>query len=160
MNLLELVELYRLDTDALVNLQFIVWALVLGLIISFFVTYYRRSVIGAFVRAIREADANTPGTAKTIEELGQEDNISAISAIEKSASLRRLIVVMNDGEVSEADPKTKRVKIDENTRFYIDKEKEDQSRSQYGDEREKLWPILVGSAVLICIGILSFFIGK
>lgn len=160
MNLLELVELYRTDTDALVNLQFIVWALVLGFIISFFITYYRRRVIGSLVRSIREAEAIDPESAKTLEELGQEDNVSAISAVQKSSSLRRLITIINEDEEDSAERNKKKIKIDANTRFYISKEGQDQSRIQYGEENEKLWPMIVGSIVLIGIGILSFFIGK
>lgn len=157
MNLLELIDIYRSKPTANVNLQFIVWAIVIGFIISFFAVYYRRRVIGSFVRAIRKAEAVDLESAKTLEELGQEDNISAISTIRKSASIRRLITVYNEGE--ETDGKD-RVKIDENTRFYITEECETRSRVQYGNENEPVWPLIVGSLAMIGIGILAFFIGK
>ncbi|MBQ8497381.1 MAG: hypothetical protein IJ489_08025 [Clostridia bacterium] len=157
MNLLELVDLYRSKPTAQVNLQFIVWAVVIGFIISFFAIYYKRRVIGSFVRAIRNAEAVDLESAKTLAELDQEDNISAIAAIRKSSSLRRLITVYNEGE--EATGKD-RVKIDENTRFYITEECETRSRVQYGNENEPLWPLILGSLAMIGIGIVAFFIGK
>ena len=157
MNLLELVDLYRSKPTAQINLQFIVWAIVIGFIISFFAVYYRRRVIGSLVRAIRNAEAVDPASAKTLEELGQEDNISAISLLRKSSSLRRLITVYNEGE--ENNDK-ERIKIDENTRFYITEECETRSRVQYGNENEPLWPLIVGSLAMIGIGIIAFFIGK
>lgn len=157
MNLFELIDLYRAKANSMINLQFIVWAIVIGFIISFFAVYYRRRVIGAFVRAIRNAEAVDLASAKTLQELGQEDNASAISLVRKSASLRRLITVYNEGEEA-AD--TAKVRIDENTRFYITEECETRSRVQYGNENEPLWPLIVGSLALIGIGIISFFIGK
>ncbi len=157
MDFLELIDLYRSKPTAQINLQFIVWAIVIGFIISFFATYYKRRVIGAFVRAIRNAEAVDLDSAKTLEELGQEDNISAISAIRKSSSLRRLITVYNENE---EDTGKDRVKIDENTRFYITAECETRSRIQYGNENEPLWPLIVGSLAMIGVGIIAFFIGK
>ena len=157
MNLFELIDLYRAKANSMINLQFIVWAIVIGFIISFFAVYYRRRVIGSFVRAIRNAEAVDLASAKTLQELGQEDNASAISLVRKSASLRRLITVYNEGEEA-AD--AAKVRIDENTRFYITEECATRSRVQYGNENEPLWPLIVGSLALIGIGIISFFIGK
>ena len=157
MNLFELIDLYRSKANSMINLQFIVWAIVIGFIISFFAVYYRRRVIGSFVRAIRNAEAVDLASAKTLQELGQEDNASAISLVRKSASLRRLITVYNEGEEA-AD--TAKVRIDENTRFYITEECATRSRVQYGNENEPLWPLIVGSLALIGIGVISFFIGK
>ena len=157
MDLLELSDLYRSKPSAMINLQFIVWAIVIGFIVSFFAIYYRRRVIGSFVRAIRRAEAVDKESAKTLVELEQEDNISAIATIRKSTSIRRLIHVYNEGE---EDDNKDRVKIDENTRFYITEEGATRSRVQYGNENEPLWPLILGSLAMIGIGIISFFIGK
>ena len=81
MDFLELGDVYRSGPIAGLNLQFIVWAIVIGFIISFFAIYYKRRVIGSFVRAIRNAEAIDLASAKTLAELGQEENISAISLI-------------------------------------------------------------------------------
>jgi hypothetical protein len=158
MNFTELIDLYRSKPSAMINLQFIVWAIVIGFIVSFFAIYYRRRVIGSFVRAIRRAEAFDKESAKTLAELEQEDNISAIETIRKSASIRRLITVYNEGDEDENGKD--RVKIDENTRFYIPEECETRSRVQYGNENEPLWPLILGSLAMIGIGIISFFIGK
>ena len=130
-------------------------AIVIGFIVSFFAIYYRRRVIGSFVRAIRRAEAFDKESAKTLAELEQEDNISAIETIRKSASIRRLITVYNEGDEDENGKD--RVKIDENTRFYITEECETRSRVQYGNENEPLWPLILGSLAMIGIGIISFF---
>lgn len=158
MNFTELIDLYRSKPSAMINLQFIVWAIVIGFIVSFFAIYYRRRVIGSFVRSIRRAEAFDKESAKTLAELEQEDNISAIETIRKSASIRRLITVYNEGDEDENGKD--RVKIDENTRFYITEECETRSRVQYGNENEPLWPLILGSLAMIGIGIISFFIGK
>ena len=154
---LELVDAYRSDPSSIFNLQFIVWTLVIGFIISFFVIYYKRCVIGAFVRSIRNAEAVDIESAKTLEELEQEDNTSAISALRKSSALQSIVSIHNEN--SESDDK-KTIKIDENTRFYIKEEATTRSRIQYGDENEPVWPLILGSLALIGVGIVTFFIGK
>ena len=151
--ILDYIGALRLDNTVSTGIQFIMWPLIFGLILSFFIIYYRRRVIGAFVRAIREAGASDEESAKTLAEIGQEDNSSAISALKKSSSLRRLITICPGEEASGEE-----LVINEKTRFYIGKEAETRSRVQYGDKEEPLWPVILGSAALILFGIVVFYI--
>lgn len=148
-------DFFRTDSDAMISIQFIVMALAFGLIIAFIAVYYQRRVIGSFVRAIRNAEAIDEESSKTLAELGQENNVSAIAKLKKSASLRNLITI--------CDIKTEsndKIIIDESTRFYIAKEKEERSRKQFGDNEDSLIPIILGSLALLVAVVLSFFIGK
>lgn len=151
--ILDYIDALRLDNTVSTGIQFIMWPLIFGLILSFFIIYYRRRVIGAFVKAIREAGASDEESAKTLAEIGQEDNSSAISALKKSSSLRRLITICPGEEASGEE-----LVINEKTRFYIGKEAETRSRVQYGDKEEPLWPVILGSAALILFGIVVFYI--
>ena len=151
--ILDYIDALRLDNTVSTGIQFIMWPLIFGLILPFFIIYYRRRVIGAFVRAIREAGASDEESAKTLAEIGQEDNSSAISALKKSSSLRRLITICPGEEASGEE-----LVINEKTRFYIGKEAETRSRVQYGDKEEPLWPVILGSAALILFGIVVFYI--
>lgn len=151
--ILDYIDALRLDNTVSTGIQFIMWPLIFGLILSFFIIYYRRRVIGAFVRAIREAGASDEESAKTLAEIGQENNSSAISALKKSSSLRRLITICPGEEASGEE-----LVINEKTRFYIGKEAETRSRVQYGDKEEPLWPVILGSAALILLGIIVFYI--
>ena len=148
-------DFFRTDSDAMVSIQFIIMALAFGLIIAFIAVYYQRRVIGAFVRAIRSAEAIDEESAKTLAELGQENNVSAIAKLKKSASLRNLVTI--------CDMKTEtngKIIIDDSTRVYIAKEKEERSRKQFGDNEDSLIPIILGSLALLVVVVLSFFIGK
>ena len=151
--ILDYIDALRLDNTVSTGIQFIIWPLIFGLILAFFVIYYRRRVIGAFVRAIREAGASDEESAKTLAEIGQEDNSSAISALKKSASLRRLVTICPGEEGAEEE-----LVINEKTRFYIGKDAETRSRVQSGDKEEPLWPVILGSAALILFGIIVFYI--
>ena len=155
---LEKIEASRLDSSTVFNIRLIIWAAVLGLILAFCLSYYRRRVIGSFVRAIRMAGATDPESAKTLAEIGQENNISAISTLKRSSSLRRLISFYQP-ESGESNEKQSLI-IDENTRFYIKEEAETRARIQYGDENDRLWPLILGSLGVILLGILSFFFIK
>ncbi len=146
-----------------IEIEGIIWAMIAGFAVSFFAMYYKRRVIGSFVRALRKVEANSPETAKTLEELEQEHNVSVISNLKKSASLRRMITIYNEETEAETEDSTPKkgnegVKIDENTRFYIAPEAITRSRVQYGDEPEPLWPILLGCAGLVVIGVLACMI--
>ena len=66
--ILDYIDALRLDNTVSTGIQFIMWPLIFGLILSFFIIYYRRRVIGAFVRAIREAGASDEESAKTLAE--------------------------------------------------------------------------------------------
>ncbi|MBQ8420608.1 MAG: hypothetical protein IJY37_09690, partial [Clostridia bacterium] len=91
----------------------------------------------------------------TLAELGQENNVSAIAKLKKSASLRNLVTI--------CDMKTEtngKIIIDDSTRVYIAKEKEERSRKQFGDNEDSLIPIILGSLALLVVVVLSFFIGK
>ena len=148
-------DFFRTDSDAMVSIQFIIMALAFGLIIAIIAVYYQRRVIGSFVRAIRSAEAIDEESAKTLAELGQENNVSAIAKLKKSASLRNLVTI--------CDMKTEtngKIIIDDSTRVYISKEKEERSRKQFGDNEDSLIPIILGSLALLVVVVLSFFIGK
>ena len=77
-----------------------------------------------------------------------------MTALKKSASLRRLITICPSNDSSPEGE----IQIDENTRFYIRKEAETRSRIQYGDKDEPLWPIILGSIFLVILGIVLFFL--
>lgn len=125
------------------SLQFIIWPVILGVILSFFIAYYRRRVIGAFIRSVRSAGAVDEESAKSLAELGQENNASAVSALKRSAVLRRIVRICGEGETINAD-----------TRVYIPEEMETAARAQFGDEAEPIYPLILGSVALIALGIL------
>lgn len=147
-SLLDLLDRNRVDQSIYSGFRFIIWPLILGAILSFFIAYYRRRVIGALVRAIRNAEAVDEESAKTIAELGQANNASAISALKRSKVLRRLIHVCGDETEN----------IDENTRVYIPEEMVTAARAQYGETEEPIYPIILGSVALIVLGVIAVLI--
>ena len=138
----------------------LIWAVVAGFILAFIAAYYRRLVIGSLIRAIRKAEADSPETAKTLAELGQENNVSAVEAVRKSDSLRRLVTICNEETKEENATKSKKrgAFINENTRLYIAPEQITRSRIQFGDEKESFIPILLGCAGAVVLGILATMI--
>lgn len=134
--------------------------MVAGFILAFIAAYYRRLVIGSLIRAIRKAEADSPETAKTLAELGQENNVSAVEAVRKSDSLRRLVTICNEETKEENATKSKKrgAFINENTRLYIAPEQITRSRIQFGDEKESFIPILLGCAGAVVLGILATMI--
>ncbi len=155
MDFLRNLDFFRSDSDALVSPQFVVMAIAFGLIIAFIIVYYNRQVIGSFVRAIRDAEAVDEASAKTLSELGQSDNISAISKLKRSTSLQAIVTICGAATTEKG-----KMVFDENTRFYIAKTNEERARKQFGNEKDSLLPIILGSVALIIVVVLSFLIGK
>ncbi len=120
---------------------FVLWAVILGLILAFFLVYFKRRVIGGFVRAILDAEAFDEATAKTPTELGQAGNESALAQLRKpTSSLLKVVTVVSDDAGDEP-------------RVYIAEDKHPRARAQYGDG-DKLWVVLLGSLGLIALGVL------
>lgn len=139
------IEALRVDQSVYSGIRFIMWPIILGVILSFFIAYYRRRILGSLVRAIREANAVDEESAKTLAELQQENNATAIAALKKRSLSRIVHRVPSDSD-----------EIDANTRLYIPEDAATLARVQFGEEAEPIYPILIGSVALIALGLLAF----
>ena len=153
-----------LSANARINnfsLPFIVWMLIAGVIIAFIIIFCNKKIVGAFVRAIIDANATSEEAAKTLAEFGQDDNVSAISRYKSSEALRRIIRTVGQPE-EQGDSKKKKsaVTVDENTRFYIPEDMLLRAKKQYAGG-ESVLTVIIGSVVLIAVGVIvTLFISK
>lgn len=146
------IDALRGGSSGKITLPLAVWAIILGIILSWIIIIYKQRIIGAFVRAILDAGAISPETAKTAEELGQDHNVSALSSFRKSTALHRMVIVCGDEE--RAGDKKYRPEIDEKTRFYIPEENLKRAEEQYGGKGTSVWVIIAGVVGLLVLGVL------
>ena len=123
------------------NVKTTVWCVVAGVIISLFITFFNKSVIGALVRALIDSDAFSPENAKTPSELGIRKNSPVYSSLKRSESLRKIIKT--------ADPTAA---PDENTKVYIDPEQKTRAEEQYLMRPHEGLAMIIGAVVAIAIG--------
>ena len=90
---LRLFDSVRTSGDGKLTFQFVLWTLIFGVIISWIIIFYNKKIIGAFVRAIISSGATSEETAKTLAEIEQDYNVSAISHYKRSAALQRIIFI-------------------------------------------------------------------
>ena len=137
----------------------VLWALIFGIILSWIIVFYNKKVIGALVRAILSAEAKDEQSAKTLAELGQENNISAVSHLRHSESLRHIVHFVGEPEMSNVGKKKKpHVSFDENTRFYIPEASVYRASKKYDGSGSEIWKMLVGAVALFVLGIiLTYF---
>ena len=141
------------------SLPFIVWLLIAGVIIAFIIVFCNKRIIGALVRAIIDAEATSEETSKTLSELGQEGNTTAISLYKGSSSLKRIIKTVNPGEAL-SEENNKKAIIDENTRFYIPEDSLFRTQKQYGSD-DSVLTVIIGTLAMIAVGIIvTLFIAK
>ena len=143
------------------SLPLITWMLIAGVIIAWIIIFCNKRIVGALVRAIIDANATSEEAAKTLAELGQDDNVSAISRYKSSEALRRIIRTVGQPE-EQGDSKKKKsaVTVDENTRFYIPEESFLRAKKQYGSDDSAL-TVILGTIAMIAVGIIvTVFIAK
>ena len=149
---LRTIDALRGGSDGKITLPLVVWAIIFGIILSWIIIIYKQRIVGAFVRAMIEAGATSPETAKTAEELGQDHNVSALSSFKKSAALHRMIYIC--GEEERAEDKKYRPETDENTKFYIPETQLKRAQDQYGGKGTSIWIIVAGVIGLLLLGVL------
>ena len=66
---------------------FALFAIILGFIISWILIYCNKKIFGAFTRSLISLGATDEESAKTLAELGQEDNVSAVNALRRGGAL-------------------------------------------------------------------------
>ena len=131
------------------DIIFFVWTILFGFFISWIIIYSNRRIVGTFVRAVLISEANDIESAKTLEELNQKENVSAIEKYAKSTSLQS--IVLSNAEV--VDPLNHLLKIDDNTKFYIPEEQKRRAQRMYDSVGNSGWMILAGAAGILIIGI-------
>ena len=150
-----------LSANARINnfsLPFIVWMLIAGVIIAFIIIFCNKKIVGVFVSSIIDSGATSEDTAKTLSELGQEGNTTAISLYKNSSSLKKIILTINpDGEPTDGKSGNRSY---ENVRFYIPEDMLLRAKKQYAGG-ESVLTVIIGSVVLIAVGVIvTLFISK
>ncbi len=87
-----------IDGDSMFFINIIIFGLCVGVIIAAFAAVFNKRVLGNIVRKILAAEATSPETAKTLEELGLEDSFIARYAVKKSTALRRVVKCREEEE--------------------------------------------------------------
>ena len=73
------------------NLRGIIIGMVAGIIIASYLSIFNKQVHGSFVSSVIELGATTPGTAKTLSELGYVKNSTVRSAIRSGNTYRGIL---------------------------------------------------------------------
>lgn len=68
----------------------------LGAIIASIVAYYHKNYIGRLVRYLLRENANDPQSAKTLTDIGMQNNRLYRFSLRKKSTLRRIITVMDE----------------------------------------------------------------
>ncbi len=91
-------EHMNIDTSDMHLIFLIVLGLCVGISIAAFAAAFNKRVLGGVVRKILAAEATSPESAKTLEELGLENKFIARYAVTKSTSVRRVVKCCEEQE--------------------------------------------------------------
>ncbi len=91
-------ENLNVDDGSMLFINIIVFGLCVGIVIAAFAAVFNKRVLGGIVRKIIAAEAYSPESAKTLEELGLEGSAVARYAVRKSTTLRRVVKCREEQE--------------------------------------------------------------
>lgn len=130
---------------------FVLFAMILGFIISWIIIFCNKKIVGAFIGAINESGAKDEASAKTLAELGQEGNVSAVNLMKRGGGISKMVTAVG----AERDEKG-RLKIDENTRFYVGEDAMPRVTRQYNAKGTNVLTLILGIIAILAVGILLF----
>lgn len=150
-NFIEILDVISTNPDVMSVLLFI-WSIILGIIIALFVSFYNRKVTGSFFRALVANEAFDAESAKTLDEIGQRENDSVITKLEKNGMHRDIVTIIDEN--GEEAPHSGRIVITSDTKFYISEDHLTQVRNQWGENNENVLVLIAGVVGMIILGLL------
>lgn len=149
------------------TLEWIVWAIFVGILLGAAASVYQKQVIGAFVRLLIKQGATEPARAQTLSELGQSQNWFIRWALREEGTLRKLVHL--DQEPTEipkeavhpirrffSSKDTFYEKTDmKNARFYIPQDLVTRAEIRYEKKGTDLFSLLITALVFLVVVYLS-----
>ena len=162
--------------NRIITLEGLVWGLYGGFVIGIVLSYYHKVYLGATVRALLDAGADSPESALSLEQLEEKYGVKASRArrraLRSGSALRKVISVANPDECLIPLPPKKRNKVlslmlpeGDNTEYdfdrmklYIDKEDSYRAEARYG--QKKRVNIIYAILLILLLTALAFIVLK
>lgn len=87
----EYYEHLNIGSNSFLSVRLVILGLCIGLSIAAFAAVFNKRVLGEVVRRVLKAQALSPESAKTLDELGYGDSYFAHLAVRKSTTVRRVV---------------------------------------------------------------------
>ncbi len=98
LNPTEYYEHLGIDGSGILSVRLIIFGLCVGVIVAMFAAVYNKRTLGNIVRKFLAAEALSPESALTLEEIGLEGSMIARYAVCKSVNLRRVLKCREEQE--------------------------------------------------------------
>lgn len=109
------------------SIELIAWSCVIGVVIACLIAIYEKRYIGKFVRALLDAQAHTPESAKSLSELGFTRGALIRMAMRGKSALSTVVFLQDEeierDEDGEIIPKIRRDVDVKGGKFYIPEER-------------------------------------
>ncbi len=143
-------QLLFADSVYIVPLQFIIWAICIGVNLGFIVSFISKNINGSIVRKLLEGQTGEEN-AKTLSELGYEKISLWTRIILKDGGILRGVVNVVGGTIPKAE-NTEGVLVPdfENAKFYILESNKKRAEITYGTKQKWIFlPIFIILSVII-----------
>lgn len=141
------------------SMELVIWCMFIGLVLASIFMFYQKKVIGAFVRALLNAQASDSSSAKTLNELGFARNFPVRSALRGGGALRKLVWEMGDNYLENENGvkySARQTPLDVNTaRFYITEENRIRAELRYNDKGTDIFMLIITVLVFLMVAYLA-----
>ncbi len=146
-----------MDTG-IISITAVIWAVFAGIILAVIYTALQKTAFGNFFNLLIKSNSFDDKTAKTLSQLEITSKIHTaiiFSGLKSQYGLRRVTgFVLPDGSVCNFDSKMTHI-IDQNTKFFTDKEKADETLKKYTPKKSNPLYISLLIAALAIIAALA-----
>ncbi len=141
------------------NTNLVIWCMFIGMMLAAFGMFYQKRIIGAFVRALLNANASDESSAKSLMELGFARNYPVRSALRKGGTLRKLVWESGDNYIEDENGvkySARQTPLDVNTaRFYIAEENRIRAELRYNEKGTDIFTLIITAIVFLVIAYLA-----
>lgn len=141
------------------GLNLIIWCMYIGIVLATLYSYYQKQIIGGFVTKLRQAGANSPENAKSLEELGYLHHAAIRRELSKPAPLRKMVWEVEDNHQEGEDGVifcSRETRLDLNTgRFYVPEEKRIEAEMRYEVKGNDLFAVIMSIVVFFALAVLA-----
>lgn len=134
---------FTFDASTANTVRTVILAFALGILLAALAAFYTKNVPGAIVRSILRAEALSPETAKTLEDLALDKNFFYRYELRHNVTLKKLILSVETAEHTESGEEYTEI------RYYIPEEKKYHAETRF--EKRGSGPIGLLLAIVLTI---------
>ena len=134
-------NLTELLTGGNTTLASVLWPMIAGVILAACLVFFNKQTLGKLVKALFDAKANSPETAKSLKELGLDKHRLLRLALRPDTTLRKVVYAVEQKEGEEI-------------RYYIPEDRAYRAEVTYNPDGSSVMTLLIAAVAFIAVAVI------